>query len=362
MNGTPHLHMTGYGAEETELILTGSYTEPGQTGGIRLYELNERSGELTPLFEGGCSINPSFLALHDGKIIAVDEVGQDSRLILYRWAGDEKRLLPEDQLPVPGMSLCHIHPWPGTAYFTVSGYSSGSFLLCRLECGRLYLEREIFPGNDYIEPEFGGKTSHVHSTLLSPDGRYLYVADLGLDRIFRYGAGPGGLTVLEGISPISFPCGEGPRHMVFSEDGRYLYVVTELKNHLFTFSIDEDGNAKEQQELPVQRRLPSKEEAAGADIKISGDGRFVYASDRGPDTITQFARSEENGGLRYIEEYHSGGHWPRNFCLSRSQRYLLAANERSGTLAVLARDPRTGSLSGPVSQVPAPHISFVTTM
>lgn len=363
MNGIPHLRMTGYGADDKELIITGSYTAPGQPGGIRIYELDEKSGELTPLFEGGRDINPSFLAIRDGMILGVSEVSRDSQITLYRWLEHEKRLLPVDHLHVPGASLCHITPWPGTPYFTVSGYNSGSFLLCREEHGKLYLDREEFPGEDYFEPGFEGRVSHVHSTLLSPDNCFLYVADLGLDRIFCYGVHEqGGIKLLEKKRQIIFPWGEGPRHMAVSKDGKNLYVVTELNNHVFTFSMDEERNAQQRQVLPVGHELFSQEAAAGADIKISDDGRCVYVSDRGPDTVTLFARDRETGDLRHVKMYDSGGHWPRNICLSRSQRFLLAANERSGDLAVFARDPRTGVLKGRVCSVHAQQISFAAPM
>ena len=364
MNGIPHLHMTGYGAEEKELILTGSYTAPGQTGGIRVFELEEKSGSIIPLFEGGSSINPSYLAMRGSRIIAVNEVGRDSQILLYRWFNQEKRLRLTDRLMVPGASLCHISLWADSPYFTVSGYSSGSFLICRLEDDRLYLEREVFPGRDYFEPEFEGRSAHVHSTLLSPDNRFLYVADLGLDRVFCYGVCPAGdIARLDRGRQIVFPEGEGPRHMLFSKDGSNLYVVTELKNHVFTFRMNEEQRAEQRQVLPVSNKISSQGgEAAGADIKISDDERFIYVSDRGPDTVTQFARDPVSGELRWVETYSSGGHWPRSICLSRSQGFLLAANERSGKLAVFARDLRTGGLSGPVSEAHAQQVSFAAPM
>lgn len=346
----------------TDIMIAGSYTSKADSRGIYLYDYDSSEGKLKEFFTDRENTNPSFLARRGDVLIAVNEVDAGSELSMYQVEEQGRRIRMTDKIPVPGTALCHIHMWKDSDYFTVAGYSSGSFLLCRVEGGRIRLIREIVPKRDFCEEGFGERISHVHSTICTPDGKYLLVADLGLDRVFCYEiveteevlTKPG-----DGSRNLVFGCGEGPRHTAFSPDGRNYYVLTELKSHVFAFRVKEDDTMEQ---LQWEATLPEayQGEAAGADIHISQDGAYLYVSNRGPNTVVVFRRNQTDGRLELVQEAPSGGNWPRNFCLSRSQEHVLVANERSGLIAVYERDTRTGKLGQKTDEVKAEGVSFIS--
>lgn len=345
-----------------DLMIAGSYTSERDGRGIYLYDFDPCGGKLREFFTDSQNRNPSFLAGRGDVLVAVNEVEAESELSLYRVEQGGRSLRLTDRLPVPGAALCHIHMWRESDYFTVAGYSSGSFLLCRVEGEKLRLIREVIPGEDFAGEGFGDRVSHVHSTIVTPDGRYLLAADLGLDRVFCYEISESEQVLTkprEGSRNLVFGRGEGPRHTAFSPDGRYYYVLTELKSHVFVFQVNEDGRMEQ---IQWKSTLPEgyQGEAAGADIHISEDGAYLYVSNRGPNTVAVFRRNREEGTLELLRQAQSGGNWPRNFCLAPSQNHILVANERSGKLVVYERDPQTGELGRKTDEVEAEGVSFIS--
>lgn len=344
-----------------DIMIAGSYTSKEDTRGIYLYDYDSSEGMLKEFFTDWENTNPSFLARRGDVLVAVNEVEADSALSLYRVEEQDRRIRMLDKIHVPGAALCHIHMWKNSEYFTVAGYSSGSFLLCKAEENRLRLIREIIPKKDFCGEGFKERVSHVHSTICTPDGKYLLAADLGLDRVFCYEI-TGGEEILKPADRsrnLVFEEGEGPRHTAFSSDGRYFYVFTELKSNIYVFAVREDGKMEL---LQRKNTLPEgyEGEAAGADIHISADENYLYVSNRGPDTIAVSQRDRDGGTLELVQQASSGGCWPRNFCLSRSQKHILAANERSGLITVYERDAKSGRIGSKTDQVKAEGVSFIS--
>ena len=187
------------------------------------------------------------------------------------------------------------------------------------------------------------KSSHAHGSALDPSGKFVLVADLGADRVFvhpydrrKRQLGPAGPT------SVVVPPGTGPRHLVFHPNGRFVFLISELTPAIRTYGWDDRQGRLE--ELSVVR-AGGDPPINGAEIAVSRDGRFVYASIRVENVIVVYAVDQKAGALTELQRVPSGGQTPWSFRLDPSERWLLAANQGSGTVNVLARDPVTGRLS-----------------
>jgi 6-phosphogluconolactonase len=190
------------------------------------------------------------------------------------------------------------------------------------------------------------KGPHAHSVTLSPDNRFAFVCDLGLDRVFSYRLQPAEAAVVPNDPPFAvLPPGVGPRHSKFSPDGRSFYVVNEIGSSVSAFAYDAArGRLTLLQTLSA---VPADFHGtnASAEIRVHPNGRFVYASNRGHDSLAVFARDPDTGRLTLVEIVPCGGQYPRNFNLSPDGRWLLCANRDSNDIAVFRVDGTTGRLT-----------------
>ena len=186
---------------------------------------------------------------------------------------------------------------------------------------------------------------HPHSVTLSPDNRFAFVCDLGLDRVFAYRIDPSRGALAPNDPPFTVVrAGAGPRHSKFSPDGRFFYVVNEMGGSICVFAYDAArGSLSLRQTIST---LPPGFRGANtsAEVRIDPRGRFLYASNRGPDTLAVFARDPLHGTLTPVEIVPCGGSQPRNFALSPDGRWLLCANRATNNVVVFRVDPATGRL------------------
>jgi 6-phosphogluconolactonase len=192
---------------------------------------------------------------------------------------------------------------------------------------------------------------HPHSVTFSPDGHFAYVCDLGLDKIFCYRLDASALVP---AGEFATAPGAGPRHSKFSADGKFFYVLNELDGTIATYACDPATGA-----LTAKQAVPTLPEGftgnnTCAEIRLHPNGRFVYGSNRGHDSIAVFARNPADGTLKRIEIVPSGGGHPRNFALSLDGAWLVCANRDSNNLVVFKVDPVTGRLTatGHTAKVP----------
>jgi 6-phosphogluconolactonase len=183
--------------------------------------------------------------------------------------------------------------------------------------------------------------SHAHMVSFDPTGKRVYVTDLGLDRVVAYtfDAGNGKLTQLpNGI--VQFPIGAGPRHFTFSEDGTRMYVICELNSTMVFLNVSKDGELQIVQTLSTLRES-FKGKSYCADIHLSRDGKFLYGSNRGENTIVTF-RVGTDGKLTLAGHTSCGGDWPRNFVIDPSGKYILVGNQNSGNISMFSIDEKSG--------------------
>ena len=194
-------------------------------------------------------------------------------------------------------------------------------------------------------------TAHAHCVVPSPGGRMVYVADLGIDRLVAYELSAGGQLVPRPASDFSLPPGLGPRHLVFSADGRRLFLVSELIPTVMSFAVDPgDGSLSLIHSVSIPPSGDTIVQPAG--IVLTGDDRFLIVSLRVCNEILGFAVDAETGRLTPTGRWPSGGATPRDLAFSPSGDHLLVANQDSDTVSVFAFDRETGTLAGPVHQQP----------
>ncbi len=339
------------------LLYVGTYTK-GMANGIFVYSFNDQNGKLVDRKIPAISNNPSFLTISPDKkfLYAVGEIDDPDKdhsggLSAYRIEKDGHLVLL-NHVQTDGANPCHVCISPDGKEVVASNYTGGNLSLFNvLPDGSLTaLMQKIqhtgsgpFPGRQ-TEP-------HAHSSCFDASGKLLYAADLGIDELKIYRLD----KVEKQLVPFDQPFvklrpGSGPRHFDFSSDGRFIYVINELSSTIVVL-MKYGGEWKEVQSIST---LPQgfKGESWCADIHLSSDGRFVYGSNRGHNSIAVFSRNPTNGKLEPIQTISVEGNWPRNFTLDPTGQFLLVANQRSNDITVFKVDPASGKLAYTGIKVP----------
>jgi 6-phosphogluconolactonase len=328
-------------------MYVGTYTR-GASKGIYAYKFQSGSGKLTPIGLAGQTSNPSFLAVHpNGRFLyAVNEdyAGMVSSFAIDPATANLKLL---NQVSSKGSGPCHLSVDKTGKWLFVANYGSGSAAALPVKAdGSLGEASATFQHTGKsVDPERQGGP-HAHVATISPDNRFVWVADLGLDQILSYRIDPakGGMTPNDPPFAKITP-GTGPRHVVFRADSKFAYVVGEMGGTVTVYSYDAaKGVMKDVQTistLPADYKGPK----ACAEIAIHPGSKFLYASNRGHDSIAIFKVDAARGTLTAAGHVPTGGKIPRNFAIDPTGNFLLAANEHSNNVVVFKIDPQTGGLT-----------------
>ena len=337
----------------TLTLFVGSANRQGNTivpgAGLAVLDFDEDKLAFTPrsVFEG--IDNPTFVAFDAERslVFAAAEIPNwpENLVVAFRYDPATASLTYLNCQPSHGSSACHVSVLPD-GRVAVANYSKpaqgpakGVAIYETDEEGRLKPALHKLAHDGQLGPRTDRQeTSHAHCALPSPDGRHLMVCDLGLDRVIAYRVDAG---VARDFEYAATP-GVGPRHAAFSPTGALLYVVNELTPGVTVLRVGADGFTREQ-ELPIDAPGTTGQNW-GAEIRVSPDGRHVYASNRVADTISGFA-VRPDGLLDFIETVPCGGAWPRNFSPTPSGRHLLVGCHNSDVITVMARDAETGKLT-----------------
>jgi 6-phosphogluconolactonase len=302
-------------------------------------------GSLTNQGRAAEASNPSFLAYTPDRsaLLAVEETGSGGSVVAFALDNNELRLINRQPTSAPGP--CHVNV-NEDKFVTVATYGGGTLELFQLdETNQLSARQDV---QDHRQR--GADEPHAHSSYYLDGGKSVIAADLGTDEIWLYSLDPS----QPGLHPASPPAlkladGAGPRHLDIHPNGRWLYVINELNSTVTQLLYDNNT-------LTVGdswSTLPP--DYAGenycADIHISQDGRFVYGSNRGHNSVVVYAIDQATGALTALEHEPVAGDWPRNLALSPDERFLLVANQRSKNITTLARDGQTGMLDYVTSTV-----------
>ena len=279
----------------------------------------------------------SFLAFHERFLYTTNELADGRVTAIDRTTNT---VLNTASTRGGGPTHLSVHP---QGYLLTANYSSGSVVVHRIDD-----DGSIGESPDLVQHQGNGRDPHAHQVLPDPTGQWVLAVDLGADSVYVYGLAAG---KLEQHQQLRLPDGAGPRHLAFHPDGDRVYVLGELRPEI-TVAAWADGTLTPGQVVPT-----AEGENFPAEIAVSGDGRFVYASNRGDDTIAVFAVADDH--LNPLDATPTGGEWPRHFTLSPDERRLYVANQNSGTVTWLPRDPATGKLGAAQGSTGVPEVGIV---
>src|SRR5260221_61189 len=337
------------------LFYVGTYTEDGsKSKGIYAYRYDAKTSEITPLGLAAETTNPSFVAPHpNGRFLyAVNEVpnykgpnsGGVSAFSIDHTTG---KLTFLNEVPSRGADPCYIIVDRTGKYVLVANYTGGSIAVFPVLADGKLGEASAFvqhtgKGTNPTRQE----GPHAHSIDLSPDNRFAMVDDLGLDEllVYKFDAAKGSLAASD--PPFAkLDAGAGPRHFALRPDGKFAYVVTEMGHTVTAFSIDAAGGKL--QSLQTVTTLPKDFQGRNddAEIQVHPSGKFLYASNRGEDTIAIYAIDGSKGTLTQVGSVPTGGKEPRSFEIDPTGTLLFAENQKSDSIVVFKIDTKTGSLT-----------------
>lgn len=330
-------------------LLVGSYTRPDANDGLSAYEVLEPSGEL----ELACRTpaeDSTYLAVHPQKPLVYvtnelrtfqDEPG--AAVSSYRFNETLRSWELLGRQPTGNSLACHVSLDPQARYAVVSNYGEGSVAVFPIET-----QGQLGPRTDLVH--HAGKlgphptrqvTPHAHCALFVGSTGRVLVSDLGLDCIISYELDFNNGKLRE-VARSALPPGTGPRHLCVHPKGGWLYSVNELTCEVTLYRNTGNGvSVAESWSLSVNE---GDDAVRAADIQLHPNGRFLYASNRGRNTLTAFAIAPESGRLTCIETLASGGAMPRSFAIHPNGRYLYVANLQSHSISQFRIDPSTGQL------------------
>ncbi|MFD2100330.1 lactonase family protein [Flagellimonas iocasae] len=330
-------------------LFVGTYTN-GDSEGIYSLQFNPENGSLDSLTLEAKIPNPSFLTISKDKqhLYAVQETANFDSLgggvSAYKLNMGKLEFL--NSMGTEGPGPCHVS-LSGDGYLVVCNYSGGSVALYKLNEDGSFGDAPQIIDHKVLDTT---KTSHAHMAQFTQEG--LFVADLGLDAIKRYQL-KGDEFVPGEQATLSFAEGAGPRHFTFTQNENLLYVINELNATISVFEKNADGTYEE---IQVMETLDPDFDGnnACADIHLSADGKFLYGSNRGENTIVIFKVDGDSGKLNLVGRQDVHGNWPRNFSLDPTGEFLLVANKISSNVVVFKRDVEAGTLTY-LSEIEVPN-------
>ncbi len=342
----------------TALAASSSFARPVYIGtgadGIYLATFDAETGVLTEPKLAAKYQSPGFLALHPEKPVLFSVGGGDT-VASFSIAEDHSLTLL-GSASSGGKGPCHLTIDASGRTLAVANYGDGSFATIRLDAYGKPGEVITLLKMDGSGPNKQRQTApHAHGVYFDNANRYLFVPDLGIDKVVirKFDPATSALITNNPTEMIS-PPGAGPRHMAFSPDEKHAYVINELTNTVSVAEFDaETGALKPIQEIAT---LPEgfTEPNTTAEIEVHAKGNFVYGSNRGHDSIVVYKRDPKTGKLTLVQHAPCGGKTPRHFKIDPSGNWLLCGHQNSDTITVLSLDPATGKLGEPKSTVSAP--------
>ena len=358
------LNIQMYAQSSSNIVYVGTYSIRGSQG-VYVFEFDPKNGQLKQLQAVSNAKSPSFLAIHPSGnfLYSVNEaaetgpgkVGAVSAYTIDRKTGKLNFLNGQSSM---GSGPCHISIDKTGKTAFVSNYGGGSLAVLPINA-----DGKLGASTDSVQQTGSGpnskrqETSHVHSAILAPDNRFVYVSNLGTDKLHIYETNVEASTVQPAKQPfVSVKPGSGPRHFTFHPNGKFAYLVEELTSSVAVFSRNAKTGALTMLDDNV-KTLPDdfKANNTSADIHIDAAGKFLYQSNRGHNTLAIFAIGND-GRLTLVGEQPTMGTTPRNFMIHPKGDYVLVAHQDSDNITIFKRDQKTGKLTytGQSVSVPAP--------
>jgi 6-phosphogluconolactonase len=334
-------------APSTYDLLIGTYTK-GTSKGILVYRFYVESGKLAYLSQIEGVSNPSYLCIakNNKYVYSVNEDGKDGGVSSFSFNPVDGRLNFLNRQTSAGADPCYISVDDDQKNVFVANYSSGSLSVLPINS-----DGSLKPPSQVIQDEGKGPDAsrqegpHVHIAYFSPNEKYLLFTDLGTDKLNIYRYHSSSPLPLSPSKPsfISTAPGSGPRHLVFSPNKKYLYLLHEMGSNINVY----DFNGGKPVRLQTVKLLPDgfKGTNGAAAIHMTPDGRFLYATDRlDASGLIVYSVNQETGELTFVQRQSTFGKNPRDFAVDPTGRFLIAANQDSDNIVVYKIDQKTGAL------------------
>jgi 6-phosphogluconolactonase len=349
----------------------GTYTAKTDSKGIYSFRFDSGTGSLTSMAVAATTPDPSFLTVaHNEKYLyAANELSEfggkkSGAVTSYSIDAQSGKLVQLNQVASGGADPCYVSFDQSGKYLLVANYTGGS-----VSTFPVAADGHIAPAAAFVQHTGSGPNKerqegpHAHYSATSADNRFVFVVDLGLDEVvvYRFDPATGSLTPNDPPFAKLAP-GAGPRHLAFHPNGKFAYVLNEVIPTVTALAYDsKSGSFSTLQTLStIPKDFTVHNDTA--EIVVHPSGKFLYASNRGHDSIAEFTIDAAKGILTLAGDFPTQGKTPRNFALDPTGKFLLAANQESNNIVIFRIDQSTGALvaTGQVAQVPAPvDIVFV---
>lgn len=333
----------------------GTYTK-GDSKGVYSFTLDTEAAKITEVKAVAHLENPTYLNISKDNryLYSVMKKGDEGGVASFSINEGSGELEPINKQLLAGSSPCHVSLDSKSRFLFSANYHKGTVESYLLDSNT----GSIFPPVSIIQHEGSGpdprqEKPHTHFAGVTPDQKYLVVVELGTDCLLTYQVNEDGK--LAEVSRLPLKGGSGPRHLAFHPNKKFAYIMTEFSSEVIALTYHpENGHFTEKQYIST---LPINftENNQGSAIHLSADGRFVYAGNRGHNSIAVFSVDRETGELSFVEHVSTEGDWPRDFSLDPTEKFLVASNQESSNLVLYARDEGTGKLTLLESDVVVPH-------
>ncbi len=329
-------------------LLIGTYTTSATSDGIYCYNFDTQTGAVILKSALSGVENPSYLAVsRDGNNVYAVNEGRTGSINSFLFDKASGILTFQNKVSSGGSGPCYVSVDDKKKLVFAGNYNSGSLAAVSLKEDGSFGAEPQFIKHEGSSIDKGRQAGpHVHCTVLSPDGKYLLTSDLGTDKINIYNIDPANIT--QPLSPaaqesVSVKPGSGPRHLTFHPDSKTTYLIHEMGSMVTVFDY-KNGTLTEKQTITML--APDfKGRVGAADIHVSADGRFLYASNRGEANEIVIYSIDKKGMLSFVGRSSSQGKGPRNFVIDPSGKFLLVANQDSNEIVFFKRDPKTGLIT-----------------
>jgi 6-phosphogluconolactonase len=329
------------------LVYFGTYTG-AKSQGIYISRFDPATGGLSAPELAASTRNPSFLAVHPGGhyLYAVNEADDAGTVSAFALDAKTGKLTPLNRQACGGSGACHLAVDVTGRCLLVANYNSGSIAALPIHADGSLGEATTtiqHTGSSVNPTRQTGP--HAHFICPSPDNRFALNCDLGLDKVFVYRLDAGAAKLSPGDPPFAtIAPGSGPRHLTFSPDGKFVYVINEMSGTINVFNYNAVNAALT--EVQTISTLPGdfSGKNTAAEIAMHPSGKYLYSSNRGDDSIAVFAVDRKSGELTLVEHQSTQGRTPRHFVIDPTGYWLLAENQASDSVVVFALDPDTGRL------------------
>lgn len=332
-------------------LYVGAYSQ-GDEEGIYVYKFDATQGDLNYLSTAKGVANPSYLAIHPKRnlLIAANEIeeynGEKTGSISSFAINPDGSLNELSKVPSGGGAPCYVSIDKTASWVLISNYSGGNVTMFPIEKdGKLkpYTDLKLHEGSGPVKDR--QDKAYAHSVVLDPKENFALAVDLGMDKVVAYQMDKkNGKLQNNAESNLNLAAGAGPRHLTFHPNKKLAFVISELNSTITSCTYD--SKSGKLTELMVVDALPAgfSGESYCADIHVSPDGKFLYGSNRGHDSIVIYKIDQKTGELAYIDHHSVHGKWPRNFVIDPTGKFLLVANQHSNNIVVFKIDTETGKL------------------